>query len=323
MVKLSASETTNLMTTYMTNTMASVVTADLLKKAEDPSLQKVLEFGLVIANQAVKGAVSFLGNDRQALPEPFTKDDILLPNSKYYSDNFVVLLKLKLAQNGMNLYGIGLSTAIDQNVRVFYKGMLNKTAELIDQFIDLMIKNGLHQPVIYLPRNKESEKIQEQTFFGKIFGMERSLSALEILQLTNNYQLTEVFHELIRSFMHTKNNALRKHFERGNDICTSQLETMQGELDAEKLPQLPTLESEIDRELPPPFSERLMLFKIALLAGATTGQYGVSASSVLRKDVGVSFIKMMGEMMLFAEDTGNLLVKYNMLDQPPLVKKKE
>lgn len=323
MVKLSASETINLMTSYMTNTMASVITADLLKKTENPTLQKVIAFGLEIANQGVEGAVSFLENDQQALPEPFTKDDILLPNSTYYTDNFVILLKFKLAQNGLNIYGIGLSTAIDQDVRVFYKGLLQKTAELVDQCINLLIQNGLHQPVIYLSKNEVSEKVQSQTFFGKVFGKERSLSAQEILQLTNNYLSTEVFHEILCSFMQTKNNTLRKHFERGKEICTSQLEAIQDKLDEEELPHLPTWESEIDKELPAPFSERLMLFKVALLAGGATGQYGVSASSVFRKDVAVSFIKMMGEMMLFAEDTGNLLVKYDMLDQPPLVKKKE
>lgn len=321
MVKLSASETINLMTSYMTNTMASVVTADLLKKTEDPSLQKLLTLGLEIANQGVEGAVSFLEKDQQALPESFTQDDILLPKSKYYADNFVVLLKFKLAQNGLNIYGMGLSTAIDQDIRVFYKELLHKTAELVDQCINLMIQNGLHQPVIYLPKNEVSEKVQSQTFFGKVFGRGRSLSAQEILQLTNNYLSTEVFHEILRSFMQTKNNTLHKHFERGKEICTSQLEAIQDKLEEEELPQLPTWESEIDRQLPPPFSERLMLFKVALLAGGTTGQYGISASSVFRKDVAVSFIKMMGEMMLFAEDTGNLLVKYNMLDQPPLVKK--
>ncbi|WP_112180233.1 MULTISPECIES: hypothetical protein [Paraliobacillus] len=49
---------------------------------------------------------------------------------------------------GMNIYGIGLATAIDKNVRVFYKRLLSNTAELADQCIDFMLHNGLHQPVI-------------------------------------------------------------------------------------------------------------------------------------------------------------------------------
>nr|WP_263328541.1 DUF3231 family protein [Neobacillus sp. Marseille-Q6967] len=63
-----------------------------------------------------------------------------------------------------------------------------------------------------------------------------------------------------------------------------------------------------------------MLFKVSLIAGAAGGRFGVSASATLRKDLGISFLKMMGEILIFAEDTGNLLVKYKMLDQPPMVK---
>ncbi|WP_117149518.1 DUF3231 family protein [Paraliobacillus zengyii] len=115
-----------------------------------------------------------------------------------------------------------------------------------------------------------------------MFDKERSLSSLEISQLTNNYQSTELFHEILRSFIHTKNNEICKHFERGKDICANQLNTIQDKLE-EELPQLPMWESEIDRELPSPFSAQLMLFKVALLAGATTGQYGASASSKFRR----------------------------------------
>ncbi|WP_162632572.1 hypothetical protein [Paraliobacillus zengyii] len=65
-------------------------------------------------------------------------------------------------------------------------------------------------------------------------------------------------------------------------ICANQLNTIQDKLE-EELPQLPMWEAEIDRELPSPFSAQLMLFKVALLAGATTGQYGASASSMFRR----------------------------------------
>ncbi len=74
------------------------------------------------------------------------------------------------------------------------------------------------------------------------------------------------------------------------------------------------------RKVNAPFSDRLMLFKVSLIAGAAGGRFGVSASATLRKDLGISFLKMMGEILIFAEDTGNLLVKYKMLDQPPMVK---
>jgi hypothetical protein len=322
-MELTVSEIFNLSTSYLVNTMTSVVTADFLKKAESSELKKMLKFALKIANEEVKGAESFLRNDNRVLPEPFSEKDILKSDSKYYSDNFVVLLKYRLGQDALNLYNLNFTTAINSEVKQFYKKILSETVELMDMCADLLIKMGLHKPLIHIPRNEIADKVDEQSFLGNLFGENRPLSVPEVFQLTSNYLSTEVFRELLRSFSTTKKPELREHFERGKKICSKHLETIQEKLDKDELPQLPTWESEIDTDEGPPFSDRLMLFKISLVVGATGGRYGVSASGTLRKDLGLSFLKMMGETLLFAEDTGNLLIKYKMLDKPPLVKKSE
>lgn len=260
---LTASEVSNLMAFYMTNTMASFITADMIKKAENLEVRRMLEFGLKIADEEVKGAELFLRNDKRALPEPFTEKDILQTETKYYSDKFVILLKYKLAQDALSLYGLCLSSSTNPKVSAFYKKILNQTAELMEQCIGLLIKNGMHQPLINVPRNEIVEKIKDQEFLGKLFGKTRSLSAPEVLQLTNNYVSTEVFHEILSSFCNTKRTEISEHFKRGKELCLKQLETIQGKLEKDGLPQLPTWETEINTEERAPYSERLMLFKVS------------------------------------------------------------
>ena len=46
-----------------------------------------------------------------------------------------------------------------------------------------------------------------------------------------------------------------------------------------------------------------------------------AASATLRKDIGATFVKLAGQVLLYAEDTGNLLIKNRMLDEAPLVKR--
>jgi len=319
-MKLNASEISNLLTSYLTNTMASVVTADLLKKAESDDMRKMLELGFKIADVEVKGAEYFLRSDNRALPEPFTEKDILRTDSKYWSDHYVVLLKYKMGLDAMNLYNLCYTTAINPEVKAFYKKLLNETIELMDMLNELYIKMGMHKPLILIPKSETVEKVNKQFFLG-FFHENRPLSAPEVYQLTNNYLSTEIFRELLRSCCQTNTIELKEHFERGKKICTKHLKTIQKKLEKDEIPHLPTWEFEVDTEGNAPFSDRLMLFKVSLIAGAAGGRFGVSASATLRKDLGISFLKMMGEILIFAEDTGNLLIKYKMLDQPPMVKK--
>ncbi|RKL67445.1 hypothetical protein CR203_08800 [Salipaludibacillus neizhouensis] len=70
------------------------------------------------------------------------------------------------------------------------------------------------------------------------------------------------------------------------------------------------------------FQSKLMLFKTANLMSAAAGRYGVSASSIFRKDLGALFLKLMGGILVYSEDTSNLLIKHHMWDHPPLLEKK-
>ncbi|MDV2581974.1 DUF3231 family protein [Alkalibacillus haloalkaliphilus] len=320
MQDLTASEITNLIASFTTNTMASVVTSDVLKKAESDDVRSMLELGVQIAKTEVEGAQYFMNQVGRVLPVPFTEQDILLPNEKYYSDNFIILLKYKLGQDALNLYVTSLSTSTNPEVRAFYKKLSQDTAELMEKCLELMVKRGLHQPVIHIPKSDEVERAQTKKILGRFIGEKRPLSAPEVLQIQNNFMATEVLKEILRSFSKTETPEIREHFERGKDMCSKHLEMMQAKFEKEELPQMPTWEAEVDTEGLPHFSDRLMLFKVSLMVGATGGRYGVTATATLRKDIGSTFSKMMGEVVLYAEDAAALMIKYNMFDEPPLVK---
>lgn len=323
MEDLTASEITSLLTSFLNNTMAVVVTTDFLEKATDLSVRKMLQSALELATDEVRGAEQFLTNDQRALPEPFTEKDVDIQGPKYLSDDFVLLLKYRLAQDALPVYSLALSGSLHPEIRAFYKNCLCRTAELVDECATILIKKGMYHPVIHIPRTNESEKIHSQAFFGKFFGKNRVLSAPEAFQFVYNYHSMEVLRELFRSFSQTNSADIKAHFRRGEEMASKHLNLIQVMLEKNELPQLPTWECEVPIGGRAPFSDWLMLNKISMLCSATATQYGVSASSTLRRDVGLDFLKLMGEVLLYAEDTGNLMVKHHMLDQPPLVSSKE
>lgn len=102
-----------------------------------------------------------------------------------------------------------------------------------------------------------------------------------------------------------------------------QLEIFQSLLSENGLPKLPTWENEITGTTVAPFSERLMLYKTTLLTSANASRYGVAMSTMMRKDLGVHFMRLLTEVLQYAEDGANLMIKNGFMDQLPLAKEEE
>ena len=154
-----------------------------------------------------------------------------------------------------------------------------------------------------------------------MFGRNRPLVAPEVLQLQTTFQSTDIFRFILQSFFQTKSSEQSTHFERGVKMCHDQLSEIQHIYEKYELPKLLTIDSEVYADIGAPFSDRLMLYKTSMITSANASKYGAAASATLRKDIGATFVKIAGQVLLFAEDTGNLLIKHRMLDEAPLVKK--
>jgi hypothetical protein len=165
--------------------------------------------------------------------------------------------------------------------------------------------------------------VKSQSYLGGLFFHHRPLNTAKIFHLVTNFQGTEVLSIFFKSFEQfnlVKEKGLQQHFNRGAEITEKQLEIFQFLLSKNDLPQLPTWESELTGSTISPFSERMILFKTAILLSATASRYGVAQSTVMRKDIGVDFMRLMNETLLYAEDSMNLMIKRGYFDQHPLAK---
>jgi hypothetical protein len=101
------------------------------------------------------------------------------------------------------------------------------------------------------------------------------------------------------------------------------LKIFQDILSENNLPQLPTWESEITDSTVAPFSDRLMLFKMMLLTEIISVNYGTALSSMMRRDLGLHFMRLRAELLKYGEDTLNLMIENEYLDELPMAKKND
>jgi len=317
--KLTPAETTSLWNTYLTNTMTLWVTRHFKAKCQDDELRSILDYAEDMALTEVEKSKSFFEEANHPLPQQFSEEDVDVNGPALFSDNFVLMLKANLAQVAFTVYGVSLGTSTRRDIRLFYDDCLKNTSQLFNRLTDLAIKKGLHHPEIQIPNPDRIEKISKQKFIAGWFTDRRPLASSEIAQLAANLRAIEVYKELMRGFAQvTPTKEFKEHFERGADKYQKQIDVLQSILLENDLPQLPSWESEVTDIKISPFSDRLMLYKMLLLSGATAGVYGAHLSSVLRKDLGAHYTRLMGEELLYGEDTVNLMIKHEFLDQFPL-----
>lgn len=318
--RLVAHEAAYLWNSYLTNTMGIWASRLFLSNTSDDDIKSMLEFAEELAIKDAEQAKKLLLDSGYPLPQPFDESDVNFNAKPLYTDNYILLLKYSLAQAGLTVYSISLNSSVREDVCKCFADSLHTTSQLLNRCMEIMVKKGLHQPDIQVPIPAKVDKIDSQKYLAGWFSKSRPLNAQEIGILVYNYRATEIHKEFIRGCVKvTKMPDLQKHYQRGVDIFQKQLGEFQVIFSKNGLPQQPTWESEVLDVSEAPFSERLMLFKHSALTTEISSRYGMATANSMRKDLGVHFMRLMTETIIYAEDAANLVIKHKFMDQMPMM----
>lgn len=318
------SEISNLWNTYLIGTMTVWVSRYFLANSQDEDIFKMLKNAEMFSVEEVDKSKKFLEEACYPLPNGFDEQDVDVKCQPLYSDHFTLYTKFVLAQEGCIFYSMCLATSINSDIRQFYEYCWTNAKNLYNQCADIMVKKGLLHPKLHVPRPERVDKIDKQSFIAGWFTDRRPLNVLEIGQLEFCFKVTEHQKEFLKSFAQTsQSKELRDHFQRGAEILQKHLEIFQNTLSENDLPHLPTWESEITDSTVAPFSDRLMLFKMTFLTENISVNYGVALSTMMRRDLGLHFIRLRTELLKYGEDSLNLMIKNEYLDQLPMAKEND
>jgi hypothetical protein len=318
---LTPSEISNLWNTYLINTMTVWVTRYFLANSQDEDIYNMLKNAEMFSVKEVEKSKNFFEEAGHPLPDGFDEQDVDVKSQPLYSDNFILYTKFVLAQEGCIFYSMFLATSINSDIRQFYEYCWTNAKNIYNQCADIMVKKGLHHPKLHVPKPERVDKVDKQSFLAGWFTDRRPLNVQEISQLEFCFKVTEHHKEFLKSFAQTsQSKELRNHFQRGAEILQKHLEIFQDILSENDVPHLPTWESEITDSTVAPFSDRLMLFKMMVLTGIMSVNYGTALSAMMRRDLGLHFMRLRTEVLKYGEDTLNLMIKNEYLDQLPMAK---
>jgi hypothetical protein len=324
-IRLTAPEIASLWTQYLFDTMSICFFRYALEHIEDHEIKSIYQTSLEISTKHVQEITGFMLKENYPIPHGFTeKDDVNIHAPRLFQDPFYLNYIYIMTLQGMTGYSLSVSTSVRSDLRKYYITCMSETMELFDQSIDLMLSKGLfiRPPVITPPDSIDF--VKHQSFLTGWLGDRRPLNAIEIGDITFNMLKMHLHAALKVGFIQvTQSKEIRHHFMRGLDIANKHIKIFESVFQEDKLNSPISWQSMITNSTSMTFSDKYMMFQIQLSTQLSLSFYGSALSVNARRDLGANYLRIIVELLQFAEDGANLMIKNGWLEQPPTASDRE
>jgi hypothetical protein len=316
--KLTSSEVSQLWSAYMANTMFRGHLRYYVAKCQDEEIRSFLEYALHIADEIIKCTSDFFKKANHPIPHGFSDEEVDTMAPRLYTDAFFLYNISGLSQYGLIGHGLSLSVSGRSDIRNFFTECVSHTADLYNKSIELMIKKGLYVPVPSVSAPDKVDFIHRKSFLTGWFGDRRPLTVIEINNLVLNLRDSAMAKAVCMAFSQVaKSKEIRAYFLKGVELAQQHVEVFQSILSESGLPAQPTYESEVTNSTIAPFSDKLMMFKIATLAVIACGRFGTALGEGSRRDLAAHYTKAIAGALKYAGEGADIMIYHGWLEQPP------
>ncbi|TDK53013.1 DUF3231 family protein [Bacillus salipaludis] len=318
-IRLTAPEMASLWTQYIFDTMSICFFRYALEHIEDHDVKSIYQTALGLSQKHVQKITEFMVNENYPIPHGFTeKDDVNIQAPRLFQDPFYLNYIYIMTLQGMTGYSLSVGTSIRSDLRKYYITCMSETMELFDQSIDLMLSKGLfvRPPVISPPESIDF--VKHQSFLTGWLGDRRPLNAIEIGDITFNMLKMHLHAALKVGFIQVaQSKEIRQYFMRGLDIANKHIKIFESVFKEDKLNSPISWQSMITNSTSMTFSDKYMMYQIQLSTQLSLSYYGSALSVNSRRDLGAHYLRLILELLQFAEDGAKLMIKNGWLEQPP------
>ncbi|MGX6445185.1 DUF3231 family protein [Neobacillus sp. K501] len=316
-VNLTSAEMGKLWATYMGNSMAKCILSYYLQHVEDKDIKILLENALHLSKDFLEKITEIFNKEKFPIPKGFSEEDVNLGAPRLFQDEFYVHYLKYTAKAGLSIYSVGIPLVFRSDVQDFFKYCMDCTLELMEQIKEILMNKGLiiKPPIIPIP---EKVEFVHQDFLNGFLGHVRPMHALEIAHFYDNIENNVTSKALIMAFAQVvKDEKIRKLFEKGRDLTSTNIERYRQMLYDEHLPSPASLDDLVTTSTFSPFSDKIMLFHKMDMFTMKIRAFGNSVAVNGRHDIGILYSKSLMKISLFVEEAAKIMIEKGWFEQPP------
>ncbi len=223
-----------------------------------------------------------------------------------------------MSLHGLTGYAVSLSTSSRPDIRKYYQECTIQTMKLHEKVLGVMQSKGLYTRPPYINPDEMVEFVLRENFITGWLGERRPLNAIEIANITFNMNKMNLGKALVLGFSQVANTSdVRDYMVRGTKISTKHTEVFDSLFREDNLNTPISWDSTVTNSTESPFSDRFLLFHTNVLTSAAVGFYGASLAVCMRKDLSVQYVRLIEELMDYAKDGIDIMIKYCWMEKPP------
>lgn len=318
-VKLSTSEIASMWTNYMNDSMAVCVLKHYLQHVKDSLVENVVRYGLHLSEQHIKTITQIFNEENVVIPDGFSeKNDVNLSAPQLFSESYYLLYLHNMAKIGSNGYSLSLSNSTRVDIRRFYTECLESSSELFNKTTEVLLSKGLFMRPPQINYPNKVDYVKQSSFLTGWLGDRRPLSSIEIMNLHFNIERNEIGKSLVMGLSQVAvKQEVVDYLIRAKNIAGKHIEIFGSLLSDSDLPAPMTWDTLPTNSTTETFSDKLIMFHVAALSGASASHYGTSLGTSPRRDIGLHYNRLIQEVLLFAEDGANIMINNGWMEQPP------
>ncbi|MDQ0159857.1 DUF3231 family protein [Alkalibacillus salilacus] len=318
-LRLTASEITNLWTAYMNDSGAICQLKYFEEKCEDTDIKPIIQHAIALSQSHLDKITEIFNGDNYPVPYGFKiEEDVDLTAGRLFSDVFVLYYLEHLGILGLNTYSMSLPYSPREDVHTFFSECLAESDQLLKQAKDVLLEKGVYNKGSYLSTPDEVDFVKKQNFLSGYFGDKRPLTGPEITNLNGNYQRNALGTAMLIGFSQVANKKeVREFCVRGKEIAQKHCDIFSSILSESDVNVPSSFETEVTDATTYVFSDKLMMYYTTTLIAVGVAYYGASMSMSPRRDLVVQYDRLLHEILLYAEDGAELMIKHGWLEEPP------
>jgi hypothetical protein len=317
--RLTITETTNLWMQYNSECMNICITRYILVHMEDIEIKSVIELALNLSEQHIQKIKSFFEQEEYPLPSGFTDEDVNLNAPRLYSDSFWLMYIQIMAALGMPDYALALDTSSRSDVRSYFSQCSAEASDIYNKSKDILLLKGLLVLPPTTPKVTKTELIKKTDSLINLFGKRTPLNGLEISHVFYILQKIDLAITLEIGFLQVVQSKEIKEFMTRllNDVSKKHGDILSTILMDDNITPPRTWASEVTNSTTAPFSDKLIMYHMALFLRSAVLYYGAALSACIRKDLAVNYTAFISKDLVVSEDAQEILIRVGWMEQPP------